>query len=250
MKFTAISIFPEMFMALSAYGVSARACDRGIVEINVINPRDFSNNNYRRIDDRPFGGGPGMLMQYEPLAKSIEMAKKALSKNVKVVYLSPQGRPLTQDKVKAFAKEDDLILLCGRYEGIDERLIESHVDEDISMGDYVLSGGELPAMVLMDSIIRLLPGVLNHAESAVEDSFYDHLLDCPHYTRPEILEDGRRVPEVLLSGDHKRIASWRHQQKLIRTYQRRKDLLTCLCLSDKDKKWLDEMTDETDGRIK
>lgn len=240
MELAVISIFPDMFQAFHQEGVCARAIDKRLVNIHYINPRDDAKNAYRRIDDRPFGGGPGMVMLYEPLARSIDRAKKTLTKPSKVVYLSPQGKPLTQQCVKGFAREDALILLCGRYEGIDERLIESHVDEEISIGDYVLSGGELPAMVLMDSMIRLLPGALNDADSAVEDSFYDGLLDCPHYTRPATLQDGRSVPAVLLSGDHQKVQRWRHLQKLARTLLRRKDMIECLCLSDEEKKALEK----------
>ncbi|WP_119344905.1 tRNA (guanosine(37)-N1)-methyltransferase TrmD [Facilibium subflavum] len=238
MEFSVITIFPEMFQLFSGYGISSRAVQNEQVKVSTINPRQFANNRYQSIDDRPFGGGPGMVMMYEPLEKSILAAKNALTKSAKVVYLSPQGEPLTQKKVNAFAKQDALILLCGRYEGIDERLIETHVDEEVSIGDYVLSGGELPAMVLMDSIIRLLPGVLNDSDSAIEDSFYDGLLDCPHYTRPAVLPDGQKVPEVLLSGDHKKIQQWRHQQKLKRTFERRRDLIECLCLSEEDKQMI------------
>lgn len=235
MQFVVISIFPDMFELLTNFGVSSRALKSNKASVNTVNPRDFAKNRYQSIDDRPFGGGPGMVMLYEPLEQSILKAKKTLKKPAKVVCLSPQGKPLTQNKVNDFAKQDALILLCGRYEGFDERLIQTDVDEEISVGDYILSGGELPAMTLIDSIIRLLPGVLNDANSAIEDSFHDGLLDCPHYTRPAILPDGQRVPDVLLSGDHKKIQEWRHQQKLRRTFERRRDLIERLCLSDDDK---------------
>ena len=236
--FVAISIFPEMFAAVSHYGVSARAFNLEKANLITINPRQFAVNRYQSIDDRPFGGGPGMVMMYDPLQKAILEAKKRLNKPAKVVYLSPQGKPLTQQRVKDFACEDALILLCGRYEGIDERLIEQYVDEEISIGDYVLSGGELPAMTLIDSIVRLLPGVLNDQDSAIEDSFYDGLLDCPHYTRPATHSEAGRVPAILLSGDHLKIQQWRHQQKLKRTFLRREDMIECLCLSDKDKQYI------------
>lgn len=250
MQFKVISIFPDMFQAFQQDGVCARAIKNKLADITVMNPRAYAENRYQSIDDRPFGGGPGMVMMYEPLQKAIVDAKKTLTKDAKVVYLSPQGKPLTQETAKRLSKEDALILLCGRYEGVDERLIERYVDEEISIGDYVLSGGELPAMVLMDSIVRLLPGVLNDENSAVEDSFYDGLLDCPHYTRPQMLDDGDAVPQVLLSGDHKKIEAWRHKQKLERTYLRRKDLIECLCLSDSDKKIIDKIKQDLDDENK
>ncbi|WP_116963376.1 tRNA (guanosine(37)-N1)-methyltransferase TrmD [Fastidiosibacter lacustris] len=248
MRFIVISIFPEMFSALSEFGISARAVNNEKVQLTIINPREFATNRYQSIDDRPFGGGPGMVMMYDPLQKAIMDAKKRLNKLAKVVYLSPQGKPLTQARVKELACEDALILLCGRYEGIDERLIERHVDEEISIGDYVLSGGELPAMVLMDSIMRLLPDVLNDQESAVEDSFYNGLLDCPHYTRPAQHSEAGDVPAVLLSGDHRKIQQWRQQQKIKRTFMRRKDLIECLCLSDEDKQYLAQIAHEEQNK--
>ncbi|WP_395947477.1 tRNA (guanosine(37)-N1)-methyltransferase TrmD [Caedibacter taeniospiralis] len=248
MDFAAITIFPEMFAAISQFGVSARAFNLGKASLHTINPRQFATNHYQTIDDRPFGGGPGMVMMYEPLQKAIFAAKKRLNKPAKVIYLSPQGKPLTQKRVKEFACEDALILLCGRYEGIDERLIERHVDEEVSVGDYVLSGGELPAMTLIDSIVRLLPGVLNDQNSAVEDSFYDGLLDCPHYTRPATHIEAGDVPVVLLSGDHQKIQQWRHQEKLKRTFLRRKELTECLCLSNEDKQYLEQFAQ--DGKQK
>ncbi|MDA0911319.1 MAG: tRNA (guanosine(37)-N1)-methyltransferase TrmD [Proteobacteria bacterium] len=243
-NFAAITIFPEMFDVITQYGVSARAFQLEKAGLMTINPRQFATNRYQTIDDRPFGGGPGMVMMYDPLQKAIAEAKKRLNKPAKVVYLSPQGKPLTQNLAKEFACEDALILLCGRYEGIDERLIERHVDEEVSIGDYVLSGGELPAMTLIDSIVRLLPGVLNDQASAVEDSFYDGLLDCPHYTRPATHVDAGDVPAVLLSGDHQKIQQWRHQQKLKRTFLRRKELIECLCLSNEDKQYLEQLAQD------
>lgn len=225
-----ITLFPEMFSALTDYGVTGRAFKRGDAELMTWNPRDFTEDKHRTIDDRPFGGGPGMLMKVEPLAKAVAAAKAASvlagddNQVAKVIYLSPQGRPLKQQGVKELAACNKLIMIAGRYEGIDERLIESVIDEQWSLGDFVLSGGELPAMCFADAILRLQPGVLGHQNSATEDSFSDGLLDCPHYTRPEEL-DGRTVPEVLLSGDHQAIARWRHQQALGRTWQRRPDLL-------------------------
>jgi tRNA (guanine37-N1)-methyltransferase len=223
-----ITLFPDMFRAISESGVTARAVATGKLTLTSWNPRDFTEDNYRRVDDRPYGGGPGMLMQIEPLRRALSAAReaaKAQGLTPTVIYLSPQGQVLTQAAVKTIATEQQaLILLCGRYEGIDERLIASEVDAEWSIGDYVLSGGELPAMVLIDAVARLLPGVLNSAASAEQDSFVDGLLDCPHYTRPEVY-DGVAVPEVLLSGDHAAIRRWRLQQSLWRTQTRRPDLL-------------------------
>lgn len=225
-----ITLFPEMFTALTEYGVTGRAFKNDKARLELWNPRDFTADKHRTVDDRPFGGGPGMLMKVEPLAKAIAAAKQASGKIgedntvAKVIYLSPQGKPLKQQGVKELAACNKLILVAGRYEGIDERLIESVIDEEWSLGDFVLSGGEFAAMCFADAILRLQPGVLGHKDSAIEDSFSDGLLDCPHYTRPETL-DGTTVPAVLLSGDHKAIARWRHQQALGRTWQRRPDLL-------------------------
>ncbi len=231
MQLSVISLFPEMFSAFKDQGVIRRAFDRHQVKLDVINPRSYTQDAHQTVDDRPFGGGPGMVMCYEPLAKAIESAKMTLGSQAKVVYLSPQGKPLVQSDVVSFAQQQTpLILLCGRYEGIDQRVIETYVDVEISVGDYVLTGGELPAMVMMDAIIRLLPGVLNHADSAAQESFSDQmLLDCPHYTRPAQLPNGQKVPDVLRSGDHKKIAAWRQAQRAKKTYQRRSSLLTCQC---------------------
>lgn len=222
-----ISLFPDMFRAVTDSGISSRAVKNGLVDLEFWNPRDFTEDAYRRVDDRPYGGGPGMVMLIEPLRQAIAAARAAaLQKGLtpKVIYLSPQGRVLTQEGVRELAKATGFILLCGRYEGIDERLIRREVDEEWSIGDYVLSGGELPAMVLMDAVTRLLPGALGSEASAEEDSFTDGLLDCPHYTRPEVYE-GEEVPKVLLSGDHAAIRKWRRRQSLERTLQRRPDLL-------------------------
>lgn len=228
-----ITLFPEMFDALQ-YGITGRAIRDGLIELEMINPRDFTQDKHRTVDDRPYGGGPGMLMKVEPLKEALLSLKERVSlkandtKKSKVIYLSPQGETLTQNKVKKLGENEHLILLAGRYEGIDERLIEHYVDYECSIGDYVVSGGELPAMVLIDSLIRLIPEALGHHESAIQDSFYSGLLDHPHYTRPEtLLVDGKevRVPAVLLSGDHKKIAQWRSKQSLERTLQRRPDLL-------------------------
>ncbi|MDO3386998.1 tRNA (guanosine(37)-N1)-methyltransferase TrmD [Gilvimarinus sp. SDUM040013] len=224
MKLAVITLFPDMFAALTESGITARAVKDARVAIKCWNPRDFTFDKHRTVDDRPYGGGPGMLMKVQPLADAVEAAR-AWTGVAKVVYMSPQGQTFTQQAAQSMAsQEGNLILIAGRYEGIDERLIESVVDEEWSIGDYVLSGGELPAMVLMDALIRLLPGALGDKQSAVEDSFSDGLLDHPHYTRPEVLK-GAKVPEVLLSGDHQKIRRWRLQQALGRTWLRRPDLL-------------------------
>ena len=229
-RFDAVTLFPAMFEAVSTLGVSGRACEAGVWGMRCWNPRDFTDNPYRTIDDRPYGGGPGMLMIPAPLEAAIAAARAAQQDDgvvSRVVYLSPQGRTL--DHAAVMRLRDDmqggqgLILLCGRYEGIDERVISRHVDEEISIGDYVLSGGELAAQVLIDAVVRQLPGVLGHEASAVEESYAAGLLDCPHYTRPEE-HLGARVPEVLLSGDHRKIARWRLKQSLARTRARRPEL--------------------------
>lgn len=234
-----ISLFPEMFDVFSEQGVTGRAIKKGVFEFHRWNPRDFTEDKHRTVDDRPYGGGPGMLMMVEPLKKAIRAAKAHAGGKVKTIYLSPQGRRLDQRGAHYLAGDSKLLLICGRYEGIDERLIESEVDEEWSTGDYVLSGGELPAMTLIDAVTRLLPGVLGHQLSAQQDSFSNGLLDCPHYTRPEVL-DGQSVPSVLLSGDHKKIELWRMQQALGRTWLRRPELLTNLALTDEQVKLLDE----------
>ena len=239
MRFDVISLMPEMFRALSEQGVCGRAMQRGDVELVHWNPRDYTDDVHRTVDDRPYGGGPGMVMKFEPLQAAIEAAKSA-SPGARVLYLSPQGRPLDQVAVRELAqRQQGVILLAGRYEGIDERVIERYVDEEWSIGDYVLSGGELAAMVLMDAVIRLLPGVLGDADSAEQDSFSDGLLDCPHYTRPEEVE-GLRVPAVLLGGHHKEIERWRLQQALGRTWLRRPDLLEGRQLTAEQQTLLDE----------
>lgn len=236
--FGIISLFPEMFAPFTQQGVIGRAVKNGILAVEHFNPRDFTHDRHRTVDDRPYGGGPGMLMMVKPLTDAITAAKQAGGENSKVIYLSPQGKPLTQAGVKSLAANNKLILLCGRYEGVDERVIESHVDEEWSIGDYVLSGGELPAMVMMDAIARLVPGVLGHSYSAVEDSFTHGLLDCPHYTRPEVL-DGKAVPDVLRSGDHEKIRQWRLQQSLGRTWLRRPELLNDLALTEEQQRLLE-----------
>jgi len=249
MIFDIITLFPQMFDALTQYGITRRAAEQGSYELKTWNPRDFTTDNYRTIDDRPYGGGPGMVMLGEPLAAAINAARQRQAasgvKKSRVVYMSPQGRLLTHAVVKELvAQQDDegLILLAGRYEGIDERLIRQQVDEEISIGDYVLSGGELAAMVLMDSIVRQLPGVLGDAESAEQDSFVQGLLDCPHYTRPEMFND-EAVPPVLLSGNHADIQRWRLQQSLGRTWLRRPDLLARRDFTKEESRLLAEFQD-------
>lgn len=238
-----ISLFPDMFRAITDFGVTGRAVKRGLLEINLWNPRDFAHDKHRTVDDRPYGGGPGMLMMVQPLRDAIQAAKQAAGDDVKVIYLSPQGKKLTQSGVAELAQHQKLILVAGRYEGIDERLIQSEIDEEWSIGDYVLSGGELPAMTLVDAVSRLVPGVLGDMASAEQDSFTDGLLDCPHYTRPENL-DGVMVPDVLLSGNHEHIRRWRLKQSLGRTWQRRPELLNNLALTDEQAKLLAEYVQE------
>ncbi len=219
-----VTIFPEMFDALIDFGISGRAIREGIAEVGFWNPREYAQDRHRSVDDRPYGGGPGMVMTAPPLCAAIRAAKASLGPEVRVIYLSPQGPAFSQRRAASLATAGPLVLVAGRYEGIDERVIESEIDEELSIGDYVLSGGELAAMVVIDAVVRLLPGALGHGESAAQDSFSDGLLDCPHYTRPEIFE-GRGVPEALLSGDHERIRRWRLEQARARTQQRRPDLM-------------------------
>ena len=242
-RFAVVSLFPEMFQTFTQQGVTGRAVKKGMLEVECFNPRDFTHDRHRTVDDRPYGGGPGMLMMVQPLTDAIHAAKQAAGENSKVIYLSPQGKKLDQQGVKQLSNQESLILVAGRYEGIDERVIESEIDEEWSIGDYVLSGGELPAMILMDAIARFIPGVLGHEASAEQDSFNDGLLDCPHYTRPEILE-GQKVPEVLLSGNHQKIRQWRLKQSLGRTWQRRPELLNDLALTEEQKRLLDEFQQE------
>ncbi|PIE41121.1 MAG: tRNA (guanosine(37)-N1)-methyltransferase TrmD [Gammaproteobacteria bacterium] len=227
-KFIAVTLFPEMFASLTEYGVSSRAIKKGLASVDFVNPREFTIDVHRTVDDRPYGGGPGMVMLAEPLMQSIARAKELCGEDAeraKVVYVSPQGKPFSQQKAAQTVNENrPVVFVAGRYEGIDERVIELAVDEEWSLGDYVLSGGELPAMVMMDTMIRLIPGALGHQGSAEQDSFAEGLLDCPHYTRPEEYR-GLRVPDVLLSGNHQRIKEWRMQQSLARTRKRRPDLL-------------------------
>nr|WP_235282184.1 tRNA (guanosine(37)-N1)-methyltransferase TrmD [Thalassotalea sp. ND16A] len=230
MRIEVISLFPEMFTAITESGVTGRAIRNGLIEFQTRNPRDFTHDKHRTVDDRPYGGGPGMLMMVQPLRDAINAAKQSAGVDAHVIYLSPQGRKLDQAGVRELSAHKSLVLIAGRYEGIDERLIESDIDEEWSIGDFVLTGGELPAMTLIDAVARFIPGVLGHNQSAEQDSFSDGLLDCPHYTRPEVLDD-KTVPTVLLSGNHKNIRQWRMQQSLERTWTRRPDLLTNLALT-------------------
>jgi tRNA (guanine37-N1)-methyltransferase len=247
-RFDCITIFPEMFCAVTQSGITRRALEEQRWAWQGWNPRDFADNAWGRVDDRPFGGGPGMVMQPGPLEKAIAAAKGQQRQvglpSSRVICLSPQGALLTHERVMQLATgEEGLILLCGRYEGIDERVIERWVDEEVSIGDFVLSGGELPAMVLIDAVVRQLPGVLGDAASAAEDSFASGLLDCPHYTRPEVY-DGQAVPEVLVSGDHRRIRRWRLKQSLARTRKRRPDLLARRGLTAEEAQLLKEIVRE------
>lgn len=226
MRVDVITLFPDMFGAIHDYGISARACASGLLALHTWNPRDFTDDNHRTVDDRPYGGGPGMVLKVEPVRAALAQARQAAGSRGRTIYLSPQGRLLDQDGVRELAALPHLLLIAGRYEGIDERLIESEVDEEWSIGDYVLSGGELAAMVLIDTVTRLQPGALGAAESARQDSFMDGLLDYPHYTRPERIDNHAAVPPVLLSGDHGAIARWRMQQALGRTWLRRPELLS------------------------
>ena len=231
------SLFPEMLKSITEYGVTGRAVKQSLLQVQCWNPRDFTHDKHKTVDDRPYGGGPGMLMMVQPLKGAIDSAKAAAGEGAKVIYLSPQGRKLDQQGVEELAQNQKLILLCGRYEGIDERLIETVVDEEWSVGDYVLTGGELPAMTLIDAVARFIPSVLGKQASAEEDSFADGLLDCPHYTRPEVL-DGLTVPSVLMSGHHEEIRKWRLKQSLLRTWLRRPELLEGLALTDEQRKLL------------
>lgn len=247
-RFDVVTIFPEMFSALREYGISRRAVERKLWQLQCWNPRDFTSDLHRTVDDRPYGGGPGMVMLAEPLTQTLAAAKAAQQAQNgqagRVIYLSPQGKPLNHATVVRLAAEPGLILLCGRYEGIDQRLIDAAVDEEVSVGDFVVSGGELPAMLLMDAIIRLLPGALNDADSAQEDSFVAGLLDCPHYTRPEEFR-GDRVPAVLMSGNHADIRRWRLKQALGQTWRKRPDLLSRLTLGREENSLLEEFKRET-----
>jgi len=248
-RFDVVTLFPEMFGALTGSGISRRAEARGLYRLQCWNPRDYTTDAHRTVDDRPYGGGPGMVMLAAPLAAAIAAAGDAqrsegLATAGRVIYLSPQGRRLDHTKVMELVQQPALTLLCGRYEGVDQRLIDRCVDEEISLGDFVLSGGELPAMVLLDAIIRQLPGALNDADSAVEDSFVDGLLDCPHYTRPELNEQGEAVPAVLMSGDHAKIRRWRLKMALGQTWLRRPELIEARTLGKEEMRLLEEFRQE------
>lgn len=240
--FDVITLFPEMFAAVTDYGITRRAREQGLWRLALWNPRDFAVDNYRTVDDRPYGGGPGMVMLAEPLEKAIGAAREN-QPGGQVIYLSPQGRPLGHKRVLELAQQPGAILLCGRYEGVDERLIERCVDEEISLGDFVLSGGEIAAMALIDAVVRQLPGALNDADSALEESFAGGLMDCPHYTRPEVHE-GLPVPPVLLSGHHAEIRRWRLKQSLGRTWLRRPELIGQRQLSKEESSLLEEFKRE------
>jgi tRNA (guanine37-N1)-methyltransferase len=234
-----VSLFPEMFKAVTDYGISRRAIENGLLTLEVWNPREFTEDKHRTVDDKPYGGGPGMLMKVQPLKDAINAAKSKAQAQCPVIYLSPQGKPLEQADLASLAMLPEVILVAGRYEGIDERLIESVIDMEVSIGDFVASGGELPAMLLIDGVTRLLPGAVGDADSVEQDSFSNGLLDYPQYTRPET-EDGLTVPAVLMSGDHGQIARWRKMQSLGRTYKKRPDLITARTLTEEEKQLLDE----------
>jgi tRNA (guanine37-N1)-methyltransferase len=236
-EFDVITIFPQMLDAIKNYGITQRAFKEGIVALNLWNPRDFTEDVHKTVDDRPYGGGPGMVMMVEPLVKTLEAVKSARAQGGKnkqwLVHLSPAGKKIDHQKVIELSQRQHLILLASRYEGVDQRFIDEYVDEELSIGDYVLSGGELPAMVLMDAIVRQLPGALGHQDSAQEDSFVDGLLDCPHYTRPEVFNE-MKVPEILLSGHHAKIKAWRLKASLQKTRDVRPDLLTARSLTKEE----------------
>ncbi|CAL1238978.1 tRNA (guanosine(37)-N1)-methyltransferase TrmD [Candidatus Methylocalor cossyra] len=251
MRFDIVTLFPALVRDAAGYGVTGRALEKGIVELKLWDPREFTHDRYRTVDDRPYGGGPGMVMKVAPLRDAIRAARADSELPALTVYLSPQGKLLTQETVVRFAACPRLLVVAGRYEGVDERLIETEIDEEWSIGDYIVSGGELPALVVFDAVVRLLPGVLGHAESAVHESHMSGLLDCPHYTRPEEIA-GRRVPEVLQSGDHAAIRRWRLKHSLGRTWLRRPDLLAKLRLDREQEALLEEFkrelkADQTQG---
>lgn len=246
MLIQAVTLFPEMFRSIVEYGVTGRARKQNLWQFSAINPRQFADNKLGYIDDRPFGGGAGMVMMAEPLCKAVEFAKQSSLQPARVIYLSPQGAPLTHKKVVELSQLNHLVLLCGRYEGVDERVLQSCVDEEISIGDFVVSGGELPAMMLMDAVLRFVPDVLGDMASAEQDSFADGLLDYPHYTRPAEFQ-GMGVPEVLTSGNHALIAEWRLEQSLRRTLMRRPDLLEKRDLLPQEIRLLDKIRQESNG---
>lgn len=243
MRIDVVTLMPELVSAVASQGVTGRACERGLVRLHYWNPRDYTADRHRTVDDRPYGGGPGMVMKVEPLRAVIAAAREADAAPVKAAYMSPQGRRLDQTAVRELARRERLLLVCGRYEGIDERVLTYDIDEEWSIGDYVLSGGELAAMVIIDAVARLMPGALGHAGSAAQDSFMRGLLDHPHYTRPEQV-DGQGVPEVLLGGDHAQIERWRRKQALGRTWLRRPELLQANALDEESRRLLDEFIAE------
>lgn len=245
MRFDVVTLFPEMVAAASSYGVTGRAIERHIVSLSVWNPRDYTHDKHKTVDDRPYGGGPGMVMKYQSLHDAVKDAKKAGGGSAKVVYLSPQGKPVSQALLSEACNITQLILVAGRYEGVDERFVQMDCDDEWSIGDYVISGGELAALIVIDGVTRLLPGVLGHEESARQDSHMDGLLDYPHFTRPEQLE-GYSVPDVLLSGNHADIDRWRMKQALGRTWQRRPDLLKDKNLSAEQKYLLQQFKSEVE----
>jgi tRNA (guanine37-N1)-methyltransferase len=242
MRIDVVTLFPELVQQVAEYGVTGRAVQRGLMQLHTWNPRDYTHDRHRTVDDRPYGGGPGMVMRYEPL-RDVLRAVRAESQTARVIYLSPQGRPLTQEAVRELAMEPGLVLLAGRYEGIDERLHAQEIDEEWSIGDYVLSGGELAAMVMIDACARLQPGALGDEDSAEQDSFSEGLLDCPHYTRPESIDD-MTVPPILMGGHHSEIMRWRAKQSLGRTWQRRPELLDQLTLTQEQQALLEEYIQE------
>jgi tRNA (guanine37-N1)-methyltransferase len=244
-RFDVVTLFPEMFSAVAGSGITGRALEAGLWSLTTWNPRDFATDNYRTVDDRPYGGGPGMVMLAEPLERTLDAARTA--GGGRVVYLSPQGRKLDHPRVMEMVKERAVTLLCGRYEGVDERLLRRRVDEEISIGDFVLSGGELAAMALMDAVVRQLPGAVGEPASVIEESFADGLLECPQYTRPETYL-GEKVPQVLMSGHHENIRRWRLKQALGRTWLRRPDLLAVRRLNDEESRLLEEFRQESGAK--
>ena len=243
MRIELVTLFPELVDSVARWGVTGRARERGLWTLDIVNPRDFATDRHRTVDDRPYGGGPGMVMLARPLERAIATARERAGGEAKVIYLSPQGEPLKHERVAALAKEDALVLLAGRYEGVDERVVERCVDLELAIGDFVVSGGELPALLLIEALVRQLPGALNDAQSRVEESFVAGLLDCPHFTRPEVYE-GRPVPPVLLSGDHAKIARWRLKQSLGRTWLRRPELLAARGMTGEERELLGEFEQE------
>ncbi len=247
MDVNVVSLFPEMIRGASAWGVTGRALDKGIARLDCTNPRDFTTDVHQTVDDRPYGGGPGMVLKVEPIAAALTSARKQLPVGSKVIFLTPQGRVFNQAVAAELAQLPGMVLVCGRYEGFDERLIEAYADDELSIGDYVISGGELGALVVLDAVMRLLPGVLGDEASAEQDSFSDGLLDCPHYTRPECFAE-RAVPAVLLNGNHAETDRWRRKQSLGRTWLRRPELLAGRELTDDDRQLIEEFLAEQDVR--